>query len=115
MSNNRSPHILKIILYVFAAAILALGVITGVSLIASAANIHNVLMPFQFMGAEAITNLIAPYLIGLIRGLGIFVLIVSLIISVLLFAVGLLLGYVTTLERRLVVLETNISPVRNPE
>ena len=105
---------LKISLYVLAALVLVLGLFAGISLMSSAANVHNLLMSFQFMGTQAITNLIAPYLSGLINGLGVFVSIVSLVLSLLLFAVGRLLGYLANLEGRLVALEAQIIPADRP-
>jgi hypothetical protein len=103
--HHRSLHALKLVLYILAGLVLALGLIAGISLIAAASNVHNLLVPFQLMGADAIANLIAPYLTSLIRGLGVFVLIVSLVLSILLFAVGRLLAHMAALESRIAHLE----------
>lgn len=104
---RRSLHILKIISYILAGLVLALGLITGISLLAGASNVYNLLLPLQLMGAEVIANLVAPYLTGLITGLGVVALIVSLVLSILLFAVGRLLGYIASLETRLARLEAH--------
>jgi len=103
--SHRSLHALKFVLYILAGLILALGLIVGISLIAGASNVHNLLLPFQLIGADAIANLIAPYLTRLIGGLGAVTLIVSLVLSVLLFAVGRLLGHIAVLESRMARLE----------
>lgn len=112
MHTNRSLHALKTIAYILAGLVLALGLIVGISLMASASNIHNVLLPLQIMGAEAIANLVAPFLTSLISGLGVFTLIVSFVLSLLLFTAGLLLGHVASLEARLARLEALIEPSR---
>lgn len=103
--SRRSPDILKAISYILAGIVLALGLTAGLSLMASASNVHNLLLPLQLMGMDIIANLIAPYLTGLITGLGVVALIVSLVLSLLLFAVGRLLGHINALETRLARLE----------
>lgn len=105
MHNHRSLHIFKAILYILAGLLLGLGLVVGISLIAGAANVKNVLMPLQFMGGEVFANLVAPYLTGLLNGLGVFSLVISMILSLLLFAAGQLLGYIAGLEARLAALE----------
>lgn len=112
MHPQRPLHTLKIILYVLAVLLFVLGLIFGVSLLASASNVRNVLLPFQLMGADAIANLVAPYLTDLVSGQGVFTLIASFVLSLLLFAVGRLLGYIATLETRLVRLEALPEPSR---
>jgi hypothetical protein len=79
--------------------------IAGISLIASAANIHNILLPFQLLGSGAFSNLIAPMLSSFLINLGIVTIILTLILTALLYAVGLLLGHIALLEGRLVCLE----------
>jgi hypothetical protein len=103
--THRPLHTLKFALYILAGFVLALGLIAGISLMAGASNVHKLLLPFQLMGAGAIANLIAPYLTSLIGGLGVFVLVVSLVLSILLFAVGRLLGHMAALELRIAHLE----------
>ena len=105
MQPRRSLHILKTISYALAGLVFTLGLIAGISLIASATNVHNLLLPLQLMGADIIANLITPYLSGLISGLGVFTLIISFTLSLLLFAVGRLLGHIAALETRLARLE----------
>jgi hypothetical protein len=107
IQTRRSLFILKIISYILAGLVLALGLTTGISLLAGASNVYNLLLPLQLMGAEVIANLVAPYLTGLITGLGVVALIVSLVLSILLFAVGRLLGYIASLETRLARLEAH--------
>jgi hypothetical protein len=71
-------------------------------------------MPLQFFGNEAIVNLIAPFLTSLIGGLGVFLLIISLLLSLLLFVAGLLLGTIASLEERLARLEAQSFLKRGP-
>jgi hypothetical protein len=85
--------------------VLVLGLTAGLSLIASASNVPNLLLPLQLMGSDIIANLITPYLTGLMTGLGVVTLVVSLVLSLVLFAVGRLLGYIAALETRLARLE----------
>jgi hypothetical protein len=108
--NDRSLYILKTILYLLAGLVLALGLIAGISLIASSANVHNLLLPLQLLGSDVIANLVTPYLKGLLSGLGIVVLIISFVLSLLLFAVGRLLGHIADLEARLTRLEAHAEP-----
>lgn len=115
MRSSLFLEILKISLYVIAGLVLVLGLFAGISLIASAANVRNLLMSFQFMGTQAISNLIAPYFTGLMNGLGVFVSVISLVLSLLLFAVGRLLGYFVDLEGRLVALEAQVIPADRAE
>lgn len=105
IQSRRYLQILKTISYVLAGLVLTLGLVAGISLLARASNVHNLLLPLQLMGADILANLIAPYLSGLISGLGIVSLIVSIVLSLLLFAVGRLLGHIAALETRLARLE----------
>lgn len=108
MQSHRYLNILKTTAYLLAGLVLLIGLITGLSLIASAGNIHNLLLPLQLMGAEAIVNLISPFLTNLIGGLGVLILIICLVLSLLLFVAGRLLGHVASLEVRLAQLEAQI-------
>lgn len=99
-------QVIKISLYILAGLSLVLGLISGISLIASSGNlVANLLMPVQLLGGEAIFNLIAPMLTGFLKNLGIGMIIFSLIFSVLLYAIGRLLGQIASLEDRLNCLE----------
>lgn len=112
MHITRSLHIFKTISHMLAGLVLVLGLMAGISLMASASNVHNVLLPLQVLGAEAVANLVTPFLASLMSGLGVFALIVSLVLSCLLFAAGLLLGRIASLEARLAGLEAHIEPSR---
>ena len=105
MKVRSSLTLLKTIAYVLAAVILALGLMVGFSLLSGSAGVHNALAPFQAIGGGAIANLLTPYLRGLLSGLGAATLAVSLALSLLLFAVGRLLGHNAGLEARLARLE----------
>ena len=105
MKTNRSLNLLKTSLYLIAALAGIPGLLIGFSLLGSAANVHNILLPFQLMGGEVIANLLTPYVRGLLSGLGAVTLIGSLVLSLLLFAIGRLLGMVAAQEARLAYLE----------
>jgi hypothetical protein len=103
---SRSVQALKTILYILAGIVLALGLVTGISLIASAGNlVSGALMPLQLLGGGAIFNMIAPMLSGLLINLCITILIAAIILSTLLFAVARLLGRILLFEARLADLE----------
>ena len=103
---SRSLQLLKTVLYILAGLVLALGLIAGISLMASATRIvANLLLPLQFLGDGAISNLIAPMLSGFLINLGIGTLILTFIFSALLYAVGRLIGHTARLEARLARLE----------
>ncbi len=110
MISLRPFRILTVSLYVLSAIVLLLGLVAGLSLIAGGANVHNLLLPLQLIGADVISNLIAPYLTGLVNGLGVFTLIVSLVLSLLLFTAGRLLAHLGSLEARLARLEAQPKP-----
>lgn len=110
MHNPHSLYTLKVTLYFLAGIVLALGLVAGISLLTSASNVRNSLMPLQILGGDVIVNLVAPYLSGLIRGLGFVSLGVSIVLSLLLFALGRLLGRVASLEERLASLEAGQRP-----
>lgn len=59
------------------------------------------------MDADAIANLIIPYLTSLISGLGVVTLIVSLVLRLLLYAVGCQHRLIVALETRLARLEAH--------
>ena len=105
MDTKASYHIFRIILYTLAGFIFAVGLIGGISLIAGSSNLHNLLLPFQLMGFEAAANLLAPALRSLISGAGVFTLVSSAGLSLMLFSLGRLLGRIANLEARLARLE----------
>jgi hypothetical protein len=109
MSTQRPLHTLKVISYILAGLVLILGLVASLSLLAGAGNVQNVLLPLHLMGAEAIANMVAPMLAGLARGFGTVTLILSLVISLLLFTAGRLLGHNASLEARLARLEAQLT------
>jgi hypothetical protein len=99
---------LKTILYVLSGFVLLLGLISGLSLMTSAANMTaNLVLPLQLMGAEAASNLVAPMLSGFFTNLGVLTLVLSFVLSALLYALGRLTGYMAALEARLAQLEAS--------
>ena len=102
----RSLNILKTVLYILAGLVLVLGLIAGISLISGASSTAaNLLLPLQLLGGGTFSNPIAPMLSGFFINLGVFTLIVSLVLSALLYAVGRLIGHIAHLETRLAYLE----------
>jgi hypothetical protein len=99
-------NILKTTLYVMAGLVLVLGLFIGLSLLFSAANVHNMLFPLTIMGGEVLLNLIVPLLTGLLGWLGGGVLVISLVLSLLLYATGRLVGRISLLNARLAQLES---------
>jgi hypothetical protein len=103
---SRGWHVLKTILYVLAGLVLALGLVTGFSLIGSAQTLAaNLILPVQILGGGAISNLLSSLFSGFLINLGIVVIIVSTVLSLLLYAVGRLSAQVISLESRLARLE----------
>jgi len=105
MDNKGSFHISTIILYTLAVFVLILGLTGGISLIASSGRLHNLLLPFQLMGLDMVANLLAPMLKSFLSGVGIFAIFISSALSLMLFAIGHLLGRISALEARLARLE----------
>jgi hypothetical protein len=97
----RSLHILKIVLYILAGLVLAAGLLVGISLLISSSSVSNMLLPLTIMGAAAAANLIAPLLTSLLSGMGVFILVITLVLSLLLFTAGRLVGRIASLEVRL--------------
>jgi hypothetical protein len=105
---SRALQTLKTILYILAGFVLALGLVTGLSLMTGAANmVANLILPLQLMGAEVASNLVAPMLSGLFTNLGIFTLVLSFVLSALLYALGRLTGHIAALEARIAQVEAN--------
>lgn len=103
---SRGLQILKTALYILAGIILALGLVTGISLAAGAnAVAANMALPMQLMGGPVIGNLIMPLLSSFLINLGLGTLLLSLVLSALLYAAGRLVGWVIVLEARLAALE----------
>jgi hypothetical protein len=103
---SRALQTLKTILYILAGFVLALGLVTGLSLMTGTANmVANLVLPLQLMGAEVASNLIAPMLTGLFTNLGILILVSSFVLSALLYAVGRMTGHIAALEARIEQLE----------
>jgi hypothetical protein len=103
---SRSVQILKTVLYILAVIVLVPGLIAGISMITGADNlVANAIMPFQLLGSEIINSLLAPTLRGFLINLGIGIVVISLILSALLYGLGRLIGHVAYLEARLARLE----------
>lgn len=103
---SRGLPILKTILYILAGLVLVVGLIAGISLVTSATYFAaNLLLPLHLLGLGETSGLIAPMLSGFFINLGVFTLIVSLVLSALLYAVGRLIGHIAHLETRLAYLE----------
>jgi hypothetical protein len=98
-------NFLKISLFVMAGLVLTIGLFTGISLLLSATNVHSMLFPLTILGGEVLSNLIAPFLTGLLSWLGGGVLVISLVLSLLLYATGRLVGRVSILDARVAQLE----------
>lgn len=102
----RSQPVLKYALYLLAGLVLVLGLIGGVSLLSSARlMVANFLLPFQLMGIGQISDSFSPLLTGLFINLGIVAIVISLILSALLYTAARLLGRLADLEARLSRLE----------
>jgi hypothetical protein len=100
-------RIVKTGLYILAGIVLVLGLIAGISLLSGAERtVMNMLLPFQLMGSPAVQNMITPLLRALFINLGIAIIVLTLIFSGLLYAVGRLIGHILHLEERIVRLET---------
>ena len=105
-STPRGLHLLKLALYVLAGLIFVLGMILGISLLTSAnVIVANFLLPFQLMGAGQIANSFSSLLSGIFINLGVIAIVLTLVLSALLYAVGRLLGHLAELETRLARLE----------
>lgn len=103
---SRGLQILKVVLYVLSGLILAAGLIIGISILTSANSlVQNLVIPFQLMGNQVITNLVTPLVSGVMINLGIIVLVLSVIFSTLLYGLGRLIGHVALLEARVARLE----------
>lgn len=102
----RSVQILKTVLYILSGLALLLGLVIGLSLMFGADNmVANVLLPLQLIGVRELSNLVARLLSGFLINLGILTIIISIILSALLYATGRLVGHTALLEARLARLE----------
>ncbi len=102
---SRGLQVLKVALFFLAGLMLALGLFFSISLITGAhAVVGNFLLPFEFLN-QAISNLIGPMITSFLINLGVIFLALSIVISALLFAIGLLIGHILALEGRIARLE----------
>jgi hypothetical protein len=107
--TSRGLPILKTILYILAGLVLVVGLIAGISLVTSATYFAaNLLLPLQLLGLGETSGLIAPMLSGFFINLGVFTLILTFVLSALLYGLGRLFGHITSLERRLASLEARL-------
>jgi hypothetical protein len=63
MHKQGTLNVLRITAFILAGIVLFLGLFARVSLLISAANVQNTLLPLQLMGGSAIANLITPLVI----------------------------------------------------
>lgn len=104
---SRSLQIVKIVLYILAGLALVVGLIAGISLWTSATNmVANALLPLHLLGAGTIADMITSALSGFLKNLGIITILISFLLSALLYAIGRLIGHITLLEERIARLET---------
>ena len=109
-NSSRSLQIFKTVLYILAGLILVLGLVAGFSLITSANSLAaNAMLPFQLFGGGAASNLFSSIISGFLTNLGVVVIILSLVLSALLYGVGRLIGHISQLEARLARLEARPS------
>ena len=106
---SRSLQVLKYVLYILAGLVLVVGLIGGISLMTSAKTMAaNLILPLQLLGGGAMSNVIAPMLSGFFINLGVFTLVISLVLSTSLYALGRLIGHIVHLETRLASLEARL-------
>lgn len=104
-SDDRAVTILQWVFYVLAGLVLLFGVYMGIGLIGFAGNMSSFMPMIQMMSAPAIANLLSGMLLRIATSLGIGVILLSLLISALLFTAGKLLGRTHDLARRVQRLE----------
>ena len=103
---SRGLQIVKTGLYILSGLVLVAGLVIGISLLAGAdRTAANMVMPLNFLGNAAIQNMIGPLLRTLFINLGIATVILSLIFSGLLYAIGRLIGHILHLDERITRLE----------
>ncbi len=107
--DYRALGFLKVAATILAIIVLLLGTAMMVSLLGGAANVPNQLIALQVLGLGPITDLLIRPLKSALATAGIVVFVVSLIISLLFYSVGRLLGIVAGLVRRVTQLESTLA------
>lgn len=106
ISTSASLKLFKTILYILAVIVLIAGLLAGLSLMTSASRmVANMLLPLQLMGGSSATDMISPMFSGIFINTGLAVLLVSLVLSALLYAVARLIGHILRLDERVLHLE----------
>jgi hypothetical protein len=112
-SNHPFLKILQVLLYSLAAIILLLGIFGGISLVSMSSALPNSLISLQVLGlgvfVDLLTGLLGPVLINL----GIGVLVIALVMSLLAFSAGRLLGITLELDQRLEIQARQLDELRN--
>ena len=108
--SSRRLQVLKKNLYFMSGFILAAGLLTGIGLIAGASRmVANFILPLQIMAGEIIANLVSPMFSGILINTGVVILILALVLSLMFYALGRMVGHIARLEERLAELESRIS------
>lgn len=103
--NDRAVPILKWLLYILAGLVLVFGLMTGIGLIGFAGNLSGFGPVLQALSAQPLANMLASMLRQGAATLGTGVIVLSLVLSALLFTAGKLLGRTHDLARRVAHLE----------
>ena len=105
---QRGLTILQWLLYSLAVIVLVLGGWATIGFLNFAAALSGMLPMFQALGSPALNNLIGSALRQGVTTLGVIMLVLSVVLSVLLFTAGKLLGRVDDLSQRVAQLEDRL-------
>ncbi len=107
--NDRAVTILKWLLYILAGLMLVFGLFTGIGFIGFAGNMSGYMFLIQAFTAPPVADLLAQGIRQIAMSVGIGVILLSLVMSVLLFTAGKLLGRTHDLARRVQQLEQMVA------
>jgi hypothetical protein len=112
-TNPTLLTVLRALLYIFAAIILVLGVLSALSLFSMGSALPNMLITLQAIGLGVFVDLLAGILRPVFINLGITILVIALVISLLAFATGKLIGLTQEMNQRLEIQERQMEQLRS--
>lgn len=100
MDQGKGLRVLSVISYVLAGVVLLLGMIMMISLAGAATNLPNMLIGFQVLGLGPVLDAFIRPVQGALTTAGVIILVVALVLTLLLYAVGRLVGVIRSLVQR---------------
>jgi Ca2+/Na+ antiporter len=114
-TNHTLLKVLRGLLFILALIILVLGILGAFSLISMRSALPNMLIGLQAIGLGVFVDLLTGVLGPVFINLGIAVLVIALVMSLLAFAAGQLIGTTLEIDKRLAMQEKQLEVLRRDQ